>query len=65
MLEVPSRDEAGEVEGEKADTAGSARPEHGRMVMGTDTYRMRMWTLTLNTPTPLCWRYQLVVWDFN
>ena len=65
MLEVPARDEAGKVGGEKADTAGSAGSEHGRMVMGTDTYRMRMWTLTLNMPTPLCWRYQLVVWDFN
>lgn len=63
MLEVPARDEAGEVGGEKADTAGSAGSEHGRMVVGTDTVQNEDVAPDLeHTPTPLCWRHQLVVW---
>lgn len=66
MLDVPARDEAGEAGGEKADTAGSAGSEHGGMVMGTDTEQNKNVDPDLeHTPAPLCWRYQLVVWDLN
>ena len=57
MLEVPAGYEAGEVGGEKVDTAGWAGSEHGRMVMGIDKIQNESLDTDLEHMSALlCWR---------